>query len=266
MKEQILSQLAPDYPWGELLHSYSKVDSTNTLAKSLAAEGAPHGTAVIASRQTGGRGRMGRQFYSPEDVGVYLSLLLRPQCAPTQLMHLTCAVAVAACQAIEDCTGVELGIKWINDLIWNGRKIAGILTELSLEPGTGKVAYAVVGIGVNCRQQETDFPPELQTVAGSLAMAAGKDVPPSAVAAAVLNRLWQMDGLLLREKPLLMDRYRSRCITVGQPVSIHRGDDIAFGDALGVDDDGALLVRAAEGSIVSVNSGEASIRGKDGYV
>lgn len=266
MKEQILSQLAPDYPWGELLHTYGKVDSTNTLAKSMAAAGAPHGTAIIATHQTGGRGRMGRQFFSPEDAGVYLSLILRPQCAAAELMHLTCAAAVAACQAAKKAAGVELGIKWINDLIWNKRKIAGILTELSLEPGTGKVSYAVIGIGINCLQLEGDFPPELRESAGSLAMAAGKKVSPAAVAAEILNEFYRMYQVLLTEKAALMELYRSRCVTVGQPVRILRGEEISFADAVGVDGDGALLVRSSDGSISAISSGEASIRGTDGYL
>lgn len=266
MKQQILSQLAPDHPWGELLHCFDCVDSTNTLAKSMAAKGAPHGTILIADRQTVGRGRLGRSFQSPSGMGIYLSAILRPQCSPNELMHLTCAVAIAMCDAIEEATGFRPGIKWINDLIWNRRKIAGILTELSLEPSTGKVASAVVGIGINCCQWEVDFPAELRSTAASLTMATGRNIDRSTVAAAMIRALHRMDQELLTHKALLMERYRAGCATIGQEVSIHRADTVSHGRALGIDDNGALLVKFPDGYTEAVNSGEASIRGMYGYV
>ena len=185
MKEQILSKLAPGHPWGGLLQYYPVLDSTNTLAKSLAAQGVPHGTVIVAGSQTGGRGRMGRSFHSPEGSGLYFSAILRPNCDAAELMHLTCAVAVAVRDAIAKCTGLNTGIKWINDLTCGSKKVAGILTELTLVPGSSKVSCAIVGIGINCRQQEEDFPPELRSIAGSLSMAAGRDVSPADLAAAI---------------------------------------------------------------------------------
>ena len=266
MKEQILSILAPGHPWGELLQFYPTLDSTNTLAKALGAQGAPHGTVIIAGTQTGGRGRMGRSFHSPAGTGLYFSAILRPDCDAAELMHLTCAVAVAVADAVEHCCGFRPGIKWINDLVWGKQKVAGILTELSLVPGSTRVAFAVVGIGVNCNQTAADFPPELSSIAASLSMATGKSVSPAALAAAIMEALSSMAPSLLRDKAAIMARYRSGCITLGQEVSIHRADTVTHAKAIGIDDDGALLVSHPDGHIEAVHSGEGSVRGMYGYV
>ena len=266
MKEQILTKLAPDHPWGGLLQYYPCLDSTNTFAKALAAQGAPHGTVIVAGSQTGGRGRLGRSFHSPEGTGLYFTAILRPDCDAADLMHLTCAVAVAVSDAVEDTCGIRPGIKWINDLVCGARKVGGILTELTLVPGSAKVAGAIVGIGINCRQQASDFPPELQTIAGSLALVSGRDVSPAHLAAAIMTRLSDLAPRLLTEKQAIMDRYRANCITLGQEVSLHRADIVTHATAIGIDDEGALLVRYPDGRVEPVNSGEASVRGMYGYV
>ncbi len=265
MKNEILSQLSPQYPWGELLHFLPETDSTNDQLKKLARQGAPHGTALIADHQTGGRGRKGRSFQSPAGKGIYLSILLRPHCAPTDLMHLTCAAGTAMCDAVEAATGLRPGIKWTNDLVYQKRKLGGILTELGFTP-QGKLSYAIIGIGINCCQQVCDFAPELQGLAGSLAMAAEQEIDRSKVAAAILEALWQMDGLLLTGKDSLLDQYRKDCVTIGQEVSLVRGDEVRHGQALDVDSEGALVVRFPDGRREAVNSGEVSVRGMYGYV
>ena len=266
MKNQILSMLAPGHPWGELLQYHDTLESTNTLAKKLAQEGAPHGTVIIAGQQTGGRGRMGRSFHSPPGSGLYLSVILRPGCAASELMHLTCAVAVAVCDAVKEASGLRAGIKWINDLVCGSRKVAGILTELVLTPGTATVDAAIIGIGINCRQSEADFPEELRSIAGSISMSVGRDIVPAAVAAAVITRLSNMSAHLLDEKDIIMDRYREQCITLGKDVSVHRFDTVRHGHAVGVDNDGGLLVEFPDGTVETVSSGEASVRGMYGYV
>lgn len=262
MREAILSQLSPDYPWKEHLHWFETVGSTNDLLKTMARQGAPHGTVVIADRQTGGHGRMGRSFQSPGGMGVYLSILLRPECAPGELMHLTCAAAVAMCNAAESVSGLRPGIKWTNDLVCGKRKLGGILTELGLSP-RGKVDYAIIGVGINCTQQEQDFLPEIRSIAGSLAMATGENIAPSKLAAAMMDafahlNLWEREGLLRQ--------YRADCITLGKEVSLVRGEEVRYGTALDIDPDGALIVRFADGHLEAVNSGEISVRGMYGYV
>lgn len=266
MKEQILSCLSPQCPWGDKLHYFPCIDSTNTRAKAMAAGGAPHGTVLVADSQTAGRGRLGRSFLSPAGSGIYMSVILRPQCRPDQLMHLTCAVAVAVCGAVSAATGLQPGIKWINDLVIGKRKVAGILTELSVSPSDALVSYAVVGIGINCAQQAADFPPELRNTATSLSQAAGKPIDRPRLAAAMIEALWDMSQNLLTDRASMMARYRSGCVTLGKAVSVHRFDQVRHGTALDVAEDGALLVQFSDGHQEAVSAGEVSVRGMYGYV
>ena len=199
MKNDILRHLPPDHPWGQSLIFFDCIGSTNTKARELAKAGAPSGTVLIADRQTGGRGRLGRSFHSPSGLGLYFSLILRPECHATQLMHLTCAVAVAACDAVEKASGLHPGIKWTNDLVWGRRKLGGILTELGLNPD-GTVDYAIIGIGINCCQEAEDFPEDIRPIAASLAMVTGKPMDRSRLAAALMETLHAMDAQLLTGK------------------------------------------------------------------
>ncbi len=266
MKERILSRLSPEYPWKEQFFWLEETGSTNDQLKAMARQGAPHGTVLIANRQTGGHGRMGRSFHSPGGVGIYLSILLRPQCSPRELMHLTCATAVAMCSAVEKAAGFRPGIKWTNDLVHQKRKLGGILTELGFS-AKGSVDYAMIGIGINCCQTEVDFPPEIRGMAGSLSMVTGKEVARSSVAAAMMEALWQMDGRLLTHKNGILRQYRQDCITLGQDISLLRvGEAVRHGKAVDVDDEGALLVKFSDGHLEAVRSGEVSVRGMYGYL
>ena len=265
MKERILSLVSPEYPWKEHFHWREETGSTNHDLKKLARQGAPHGTVIIADRQTGGHGRMGRNFHSPGGVGIYFSILLRPNCTPGDLMHLTCATAVAMCDAVEAAAGFRPGIKWTNDLVYKKRKLGGILTELGLSP-KGTVDYAIIGIGINCCQKETDFAPDIQGIAGSLSMVTGTEIDRARVAAAMMEALFHMDQKLLSGKSEILERYREDCITVGQDISLLRGDAVRHGHALTVDDEGALVVLFPDGSVEAVNSGEVSVRGMYGYL
>ena len=265
MEQAILNALSPEYPWRDRVHYLPEVDSTNDRLKILAAQGAPHGTAVITDHQTGGHGRRGRSFLSPPGVGIYLSMLLRPECPPADLMHLTCAVGVAMCDAIEKAAGFRPGIKWTNDLVSDRRKLGGILTELRLDRN-GNVDYAIIGIGINCCQREADFPEEIRTVAGSLAMFTGAPVDRARLAAAELEALYEMSAGLISRKSEIMAQYRKDCITLGQEVSPVRGEEVRHGLAQDIDGDGALVVRFPDGHIEAVNSGEVSVRGMYGYV
>ena len=252
-------------PWREKIQFFDTITSTNDVLKQLALQGAPEGTTLVADCQTGGRGRMGRTFLSPSGVGIYLSVLLRPPCKPTELMHLTCASATAACSAIEQTSGFRPGVKWTNDIVYNKRKLAGILTELGLNQD-GTTAYAIIGIGFNCNQQLRDFPPAIQDVAGSLKMVTGKETDRALLAAKMIEALYQMNRELLSDRAGILARYRQDCITLGQEISLVRGDEIRHGKALDVDDNGALVVRYEDGTIEAVNSGEVSVRGMYHYV
>ena len=266
MKEQILSLLSSKYPWKDRFHYLEETDSTNDQLKKMARQGAPHGTVLIADRQTGGHGRMGRSFHSPGGVGIYFSLLLRPQCSPGELMHLTCATAVAMCDAVEQAAGFRPGIKWTNDLVYQKHKLGGILTELGISP-KGGVDYVIIGIGINCCQEPGDFPPEIRQIAASLAMVTEKEIHRSAVAAAMMDALFRMDNRLLAEKAEMLAGYRRDCITIGQDISLLRvGEEIRHGKAIDVNEDGALVVEFSDGHVETVNSGEVSVRGMYGYL
>ena len=208
---------------------------------------------------------MGRSFVSPPGVGVYLSVILRPEAPPEELMHLTCAVAEVLCDGIEVASGLRPGIKWTNDLVSGGRKLCGILTELSLEAESGHVQYAVVGAGVNCDQTLSDFPPEIRDMAGSLSMLTGKAVSRNALAAEMIRALSRLDGDLVENRQEWMDRYRRDCVTIGRAVSVSRAGETRWGQAMDVDDRGALLVDFGQGP-EAVQSGEVSVRGMYGYV
>ena len=253
----------PGHPWADMLQYFDTLDSTNTYAKQLASAGAPEGTVVIAGQQTGGRGRLGRSFSSPAGMGIYMSVVLRPDCFPQELMHLTCAAGVAASTAVAEVTGIRPGIKWTNDLVLGKRKLGGILTELSVDPATGKAAWAVVGIGINCTQKQEDFPPEIQQIACSLGIR-WQDAPP--LFAALIRALEKMRQDLLSHKAALMAEFSQRCVTIGSEISILRGENLRHGTAIGVDENGGLRVVFSDGTEGAVTSGEVSIRGMYGYL
>ena len=264
MREKIRNYIQTECPWRDTLYWYPETDSTNLQAKQLARAGAPSGTVLIAGHQTLGRGRMGRSFQSPAGAGVYLSVILRPQCKPEELMHLTCAAGVAMLEAVEKASGICPQLKWINDLVVNGKKLGGILVEMSVS--SGNVDYAIIGIGINCLQKAQDFHPEIADLATSLSLAAGHTVLPEMLAGAMVEALWKMSLVLMQEKQALMGVYKSHCITLGKDIQVLRGDSIRPGKALDLDDDGGLLVEYTDGSRETVASGEVSVRGMYGYL
>ncbi len=261
MKEQISRFLPAECPWGDTLHWFREVTSTNTLAKEMAGQGAPHGTVLIAGSQTGGRGRMGRSFSSTAGKGIYMSVILRPQCSAQQLMHLTCAVAVSICDAVEQTCGIRPSIKWINDLVLGKKKLGGILTELSIDRGA--VQYAIVGIGLNCTQAPKDFPEEIRDIALSLQSYTGNAVDIPKLTAAMINSLWEMDKHLLSRD--FMAIYKKDCITLGKEISIVGANNVFHGKAIDLDAEGGLIVQYPDGTTATVQSGEVSIRGMYGY-
>lgn len=265
MKEQLFNRLSPAYPWKENLFWYPSLDSTNDSLRALAKAGAPSGTAVLSDHQTSGHGRRGRSFHSPAGSGIYLSLLLRPDCPPQALMHLTCAVAVAMCDAVENAAGFRPGIKWTNDLVAGKRKLGGILTEIGFN-SKGNLDWAIIGVGINCTQKEADFPEDIREMAGSLAMVAPEPIDRARVAASMLESLHNMDQSLLTRKAEILSRYRADCVTLNRDVVLVRGEEKRYGHALDIDEDGALVVRFDDGSLEPVNSGEISVRGMYGYL
>lgn len=262
----VLSHLPADFPWRSRIRFLEEVDSTNNLAKEMAVQNAPAGTVVLAARQSAGRGRMGRQFSSPAGMGVYCSVLLRPRCAPSELMHLTCASAVAARRAVIRSSGVNPSIKWINDLVAGKRKLSGTLTEMSISPESGLVSYAVIGIGINCCQTLSDFPEELQDKACSLRMLTGYSPDLNVVAAGLILELQALDAGLLTQKEETMAEYRESCMTLGKEISVVSGQEVCHAFAEDIDRDGGLIIRLPDGTRRTVNAGEVSVRGMYGYL
>ena len=265
MVHSIISALPENYPYKEHIHCFETIDSTNLQAKALGLQGAPHGTVLIAREQTAGRGRLGRSFHSPVGQGIYLSMLLRPSCHATALMHLTCAVGAAVCDAIEAVTGMRPGIKWTNDLVCGKKKLGGILTELSLDNG-GNVNFAVVGIGINCFQKSGDFPPEICDIATSLAQFTGNEPDIPRLVAAILSALQKMSEQLLSHRQQILEQYRKDCVTLGKEISVVTPTTVRHGIAVDIDAEGALLVDFPDGTREAVSSGEVSIRGMYGYL
>ena len=259
----VMQNLLPGHPWADKILYFQSIDSTNTYAKQLAKNGAPEGTVVIADQQTGGRGRLGRSFSSPAGLGIYFSLILRPNCPPEDLMHLTCATGVFAGDAIVNIGCQMPGIKWTNDLVLHKRKLGGILTELSVDPKTRKVEWAVIGIGINCCQQPSDFPEEIRKIAISLGISPSQRME---LITQLVRTLHHMRQVLFTEKEGIMEDFRHRCITIGQEISILRGEEIRHAKAVDVDEYGGLVVAFADGHQETVTSGEVSIRGMYGYV
>ena len=231
--------------------------STNTALRALAEAGAPEGTVYIAQSQTGGRGRMGRSFFSPAGTGLYLSLLLRPvSWKPARAAQLTAAAAAAMCEAIREVTGKEPGIKWVNDILLDGKKVCGILTEASFSMESGVLEYAVLGLGINVYPPEGGFPKELGEIAGAVLDAPGEDVR-SRLAGEFLNRF--LSCYAHPEDRSFLDTYRRRSVAVGREVTVLSGGHERRAFAYAVDDDCRLLVRCDDGTEQALSYGEIRI-------
>ncbi len=263
---EIRSFLGPTRLVGRELRCFEELDSTNNYLK--AQPGAPDGTVAIADSQTAGRGRMDRSFQSPRGQGIYLSVLLRPPLPPDRLPPMTALAGVAVCAAVERVCGARPGLKWPNDPVLNGKKLCGILTELSLEAETGRVQSLVLGIGVNVGQGEEDFSPEVREVATSLRQALGRSVSRPQLAAALLEELDRAYAALLAgDLPAYLAAYRSRCVNLGKTVRLipFGGGEPETAQAVDIDEEFSLVVRGADGKERTVRSGEVSVRGLWGY-
>ncbi len=233
------------------------VTSTNTVAKELAANGAPEGTVIIAREQTEGRGRMGRSFYSPNSSGIYFTTILRPSLSVEDSLLITTAAAVAVAQAIEQVTGKNAMIKWVNDVFVEGKKVCGILTEASLNFENGGLEYAVVGIGINIKTN--DFPEEINHIAGSIFTEAPSDTPVnSMLIAEVLNNLASSMNSLTDKKYL--EEYRKRSFLIGKDILVIKGSTSTPAKAIDIDEKARLVVEYEDHTREALISGEVSVR------
>ena len=258
----IESRLAPDCLCRRV-ECLETVDSTNTRAKQLAELGEPEGTLVVAEEQTAGKGRRGRGWASEPGIGIWMSLILRPQLKPQQAASVTLVAAMAVAKGIRECCGLETGIKWPNDVVINGKKVCGILTEMSAQ--MDYVNYIVIGIGINVGNEE--FPEEIKDVATSIYLESGKHVNR----AMLIEKIWEEfeDYYELYEKTQdlssLVKEYDSYLVNRGQKVRVLDSKEPYKGKAMGITDRGELIVDTWEARRL-VSAGEVSVRGVYGYV
>lgn len=256
---------AIDCKWiGKELYYFPKTDSTNIRIKELADDGAPDGTLAVADMQTFGKGRRGRQWFSPSGTGIWMSVLLRPRFEPGSASMLTLVAALAVAGAIKEISGLEALIKWPNDIVVNKKKVCGILTEMSIE--SDYINYVICGIGINVNHDS--FPEEIRQTATSLALEKGERVGRAELIAAVWRHFEHYYDKFLQteDMSLLLDEYNSVLVNKDSEVRVLDPKGEWSGRAYGIDAGGSLLVEKEDGSIAAIYSGEVSVRGIYGYV
>ena len=238
--------------------AHKTIDSTNLEAKRIVNEEATFEGVILSEEQTKGRGRLGRVFYSPSESGLYISLVLKPVADLDNATLITTAAAVAVCQAIETLTGKNPQIKWVNDIFLDGRKVCGILTEGIMDMESRTIGTIILGIGLNFRAPETDFPDEIQSIAGTLFDSKNALVTRNQMAAEILNRFYVLYPDLASRSYL--DEYRKRCFVLGEQVTFPQGSETIEAKAIAIDDDGGLVVALPSGETKTLTYGEISIK------
>lgn len=241
---------------GYKITEFSELDSTNTYLTDLAKKGAPDGTTVIARSQTAGRGRQDRSFFSPEGTGLYLSLVYRKKISIEAALMLTPAVAVAVAKALEKVSGREMGIKWVNDIFLDGKKLCGILVESKLDFAAGCLDYAVIGIGVNLFEPAGGFPEEIKKTAAALFPHFSEKIRVEVIHA-LLDSL--KDILDVLPDCGFMEDYRLRSVLIGHRVDVLRGNEVYSAQVIGIDDSAKLIVLSDRGE-ERLDSGEVRVK------
>lgn len=258
------------YPWeleavlttkrfGRSIEYHESIGSTNERAKALGIAGSPEGCIVVAEEQTAGRGRLGRSWVSPFAEGLFVSLLLRPPIKPWEAPKLTLLSAVAVQRAIREVCGAQTKIKWPNDLELNGKKVCGILVEMGMEMDA--VSYVVVGIGINANLRVQSLPDDVRQRATSLRHELGRPIDRVALLASLLSYLEKLYDVSLSDNfNTVLELNRRLSATIGRRVRVLGAQEQWEGEAVDIDQNGALLVRRADGHVEAVHSGEVSIR------
>lgn len=235
------------------------VSSTNTVMRQRAESGEYEGAVLIAEEQTQGRGRLGREFFSPSNTGIYMSILLRPSIPAEKSVMITTCAAVAVAEAIEEVAKKDAKIKWVNDIFCGDRKVCGILTEASLAIESGTLAYAVLGIGINVFPPENSFPSELESIADAVFDSCDMaENPRSILIARVLENFWKYYEDI--ENRPHFEEYKRRSMVLSQPITVISGKDTYDAFATDLDENFNLKITLPSGEIRSLNSGEVSIR------
>ncbi len=256
--DDLVARLGKTKVVGRDIRVFEETTSTNDIIEKLARDGVKEGAVVFAESQTKGRGRLGRKWMSPTKKGLWFSVLLRPDLRPMQTTQLTVAAATALARAIRIETGIKPEIKWPNDILIKGRKVAGILTELNAE--LDHVKYIILGVGVDVNLNAGEFPTELRSIATSLKVEGDKTISRPALAVAILRELDRDyarigDG----EFAAVADEWESQCTTLGQNVAIRIGDRRIRGRAESLSAEGALLLRTEHGHLESIIGGDVSL-------
>ncbi|MFA9422374.1 MAG: biotin--[acetyl-CoA-carboxylase] ligase [Sedimentibacter sp.] len=237
---------------------YKSIDSTNTQAKVQIMNNAVHGTVIISEEQTKGRGRFGRDFFSPSQSGIYMSIILKPNLNVTDSVLITTAAAVAVSNAIEKFTEKTPQIKWVNDIYINNKKVCGILSEAVLDFESGAVGSIIVGIGLNVKTKEEEFPKELQDIAGSIFYGDEKFCLRNQLAAEIINQVLSLSEDLANKK--FLEVYKERSMILGEYIIYYKNNEWFEGYALDIDEYGGLVIINKDGQKETLQSGEVSIK------
>jgi BirA family biotin operon repressor/biotin-[acetyl-CoA-carboxylase] ligase len=255
LADDLIARLGPVKVIGRDIQVFEQTTSTNDVVEKLARDGVREGAVVFAESQTRGRGRLGRVWMSPARMGLWFSVLLRPELQPQETTQLTVISATAVRRAVRNVTGLTADVKWPNDLLLAGKKTAGILTELSAE--LDRVRHVILGIGVDVNVGADAFPPELREIATSLKAESGRHISRAELAVEILREL-DADYARVRSGKFseVADEWEAACVTIGKNVTVHVGDRHFRGRAESLDDDGALLVRSEHGHLERVIGGD----------
>ncbi len=242
-------------------HFFETVDSTNRVARELAGEDKPHGFAVLAGSQTAGRGRLGKAWQSPSGKGLYCTILVRPELAVEDYSKITLTAGLAVSQALEEICQLQTQLKWPNDIYISGRKCGGILVETSPLQGTGERNFVLVGIGVNINGEKDAFPPELQETATSVFIETGREYDIGSIFAEIRIRLLHLLSQLASEGFVaILNQWRERDMLQGRWMKwVTPAGDIVYGESIGVDNSGMLMVRDDAGVRHEVMSGDVTL-------
>lgn len=243
---------------------FDKITSTNDVLREMAQKGAGQGQVAIAEEQTIGKGRENRKFYSPRSCGIYMSMILQPKGSVLETISITAWIAVAVSRAIENVCKIKTGIKWVNDLVLNKKKICGISTELSLVGESAKIQYIITGIGINVNQDS--MPDEIKDVATSIRKESGIRYSRAELVAEVIKQLDRLCEEWGEKKEEYLKEYRDRNVTLHNQLRVIRGNDQKTSYAEEIDEDFGLVVSFPDGTKETVRSGEVKVRGLYGYV
>jgi len=246
------------HSFGQQVYYYPNLESTNNMAKCLANEGAQEGSLIIAEAQSRGKGRLGRSWVSPFGKGLWFSLILRPPLSPLEAPKVVILTAVALQEAIREYTGLPVGIKWPNDLLLEGKKVAGILLEMSGE--MEKINHLILGVGLNVNLEQSDFPADC--LSSSLSLEAKKNFSRVEILQIILIKLEKYYHLFLEKKfSLILNKWKEASLTLGKLIKVTTVHEILEGRAIEFSEQGNLLIKLEDGSIRTITAGDVSLLG-----